>query len=145
MRVLVLLLTVILFQACSGKTDNNEGSHKENVKLEQYMVEGQQLYMQHCSNCHQADGAGLAQLFPPLKGSDYMFENFEKALCSMKYGQEGEITVNGVTYNQKMPGIPTLTALEVAEISTYIYNSWGNERGLIDVKKAEEVLKNCKN
>ena len=143
MRIILMLLLGLLLQACSGKVEQEEGSHEGNVKLEQYMVGGQKLYLQHCSNCHQSDGAGLAQLFPPLKNSDYLKENFEKALCSMKYGLEGEIVVNGVTYNQKMPGIATLTPLEIAEISTYIYNSWGNKRGLIDVKTAEEVLKNC--
>lgn len=143
MRLGLLFTVVIFLGACSGQAKKDEGSHRDNVKLEQYMVEGQQLYMQHCSNCHQASGEGLAQLFPPLKGSDYLTGNFEKSLCSMKHGLDGEIAVNGVTYNQRMPGVPNLTPLEVAEISTYIYNSWGNERGLIDVKKAEEVLKNC--
>ncbi len=143
MRLGLLFAVVIFLGACSGQAKKDEGSHKDNVKLEQYMVEGQRLYMQHCSNCHQANGEGLAQLFPPLAGSDYLKENFERSLCSMKYGLDGEITVNGVTYNQKMPGVPNLTPLEIAEISTYIYNSWGNDRGLIDVKKAEEVLKNC--
>ncbi len=143
MRIVAVILTVIVLQACSGQAKKEEGSHKEYVRLEQYMVEGQELYIQHCSNCHQTDGEGLAQLFPPLKGSDYMQANFEKVLCSMKYGLEGEIIVNGVKFNQKMPGIATLTPLEIAEISTYIYNSWGNDRGLIDVKNAEDVLKNC--
>ncbi len=42
-----------------------------------------------------------------------------------------------------MPGIPTLSDIEVAEIATYIYNTWGHERGLVEVKEAAEVLAKC--
>ncbi|MTI20029.1 cytochrome c [Fulvivirga sp. RKSG066] len=144
--LLIVVVFVFTIVACTSSTSKNDEklSHGEKVKIEQYLVEGQQLYTIHCANCHQPDGAGLAQLFPPLKNSDYLKENFETAICSMRYGLEGEIVVNGVTYNQKMPGISTLTDLEIAEIATYIYNSWGNERGLVAVNDVKEVLKNCK-
>jgi mono/diheme cytochrome c family protein len=72
-----------------------------------------------------------------------MNENFEQVLCLMRNGIQGEVPVNGVQYNQAMPGVPTLTDLEIAEIATYIYNAWDNERGLIDVKEAERILNTC--
>jgi len=72
-----------------------------------------------------------------------MNENFEQVLCLMRNGIQGEVTVNGVQYNQAMPGVPTLTDLEIAEIATYIYNAWDNERGLVDVKEAERILNTC--
>jgi len=112
-------------------------------KFTNYFRQGELLYTKHCSNCHQADGSGLGRLYPPLKQSDYMNENFEQVLCLMRNGIRGELTVNGVQYNQAMPGVPTLTDLEIAEIATYIYNAWGNEYGLIDVKEAERILNTC--
>lgn len=112
-------------------------------KFTNYFRQGELLYTKHCSNCHQADGSGLGRLYPPLKQSDYMNENFEQVLCLMRNGIRGELTVNGVQYNQAMPGVPTLTDLEIAEIATYIYNAWGNERGLVDVKEAERILNTC--
>lgn len=112
-------------------------------KFTNYFRQGELLYTKHCSNCHQADGSGLGRLYPPVKQSDYMNENFEQVLCLMRNGIRGELTVNGVQYNQAMPGVPTLTDLEIAEIATYIYNAWGNEYGLIDVKEAERILNTC--
>lgn len=112
-------------------------------KFTNYFRQGELLYTKHCSNCHQADGSGLGRLYPPLKQSDYMNENFEQVLCLMRNGIQGELTVNGVQYNQPMPGVPTLTDLEIAEIATYIYNAWGNERGLVDVKETERILNTC--
>ena len=73
-----------------------------------------------------------------------MEKNFEQVLCLMKYGVKGEITVNGKTFVQPMPGVQSLTDLEIAEIATYIYNSWEHERGIVDVSAASKVLSNCK-
>ncbi len=61
----------------------------------------------------------------------------------MKYGLRGEIQVNGISFNQPMPGVSSLTELELAEISTYIYNSWGHERGLVKVMEMATLLDSC--
>lgn len=143
-RSLALLLTIFII-SCSGKGgENKEMSHSENVKLEQYMVSGSKLYTIHCSSCHQSEGQGLAKLFPPLSGSDYLDNNLETVPCIIKNGLSGEITVNGVVYNQPMPAIPQLTNLEIAQINTYIYNSWGRNHGIVNVKEVEKMLGNCK-
>jgi mono/diheme cytochrome c family protein len=115
----------------------------EKTKFINYFRQGEQLYIKHCSNCHQASGTGLGRVYPPLKDSDYMKNNFEAVICLMKYGMEGELIVNGIQYNQAMPGVPSLTDLEVAEIATYIYNSWDNSRGLVGVKDVGQILNTC--
>ena len=112
-------------------------------KFQQYFVEGEQLYQQHCSNCHQRNGKGLAMVYPPLATSDFMEKNFEEVACTIKYGMTGEVTVNGNVFNQRMPGVPSLSELEIAEILTYVYNSWGRERGLVDVKSIGPILQHC--
>lgn len=112
-------------------------------KFQQYYVEGERLYLSNCSNCHQKDGKGLGLVYPPLAPSDYMDTNPGKVLCQMKKGLSGEIIVNGKKYNQPMPGIPALTELEIAEIATYIYNSWGHEKGLIEVNFVSKALREC--
>jgi hypothetical protein len=61
----------------------------------------------------------------------------------MKYGIKGEIVVNGKTFVQPMPGVQSLTDLEIAEIATYIYNSWEHKRGIVDVSEANKILTNC--
>ena len=112
-------------------------------KFQQYFVEGEQIYLQRCSNCHQKDGKGLALVYPPLAPSDFMDKNFEAVICLMKNGRQGEMTVNGKVYNQPMKGIPALTELEIAEIATYLYNTWGRERGLVSVNDAGKILQIC--
>jgi len=132
-----VLLSVLILIGCSGKSS-------ESVKFQQYYVQGEVLYTKHCSNCHQANGTGLGLVYPPLNQSDFMDKNFEQVLCLMKYGITGEITVNGKQYVQPMPGVQSLTDLEIAEIATYIYNNWEHQRGIVDVSEASQILRDCK-
>jgi len=130
--------------ACNDrKQTQNAGINEiKDLKTKQYAIQGQQLYLQYCSNCHQEDGSGLARLIPPLKGADYMLTDIGRTIRLIKHGITGEILVNGITYNQPMPGNQHLTSIEIAQISTYIYNVWGNQKGLIGTEQVKDALKN---
>ena len=116
---------------------------KSSPKFRQYYVQGEKLYTKHCSNCHQANGSGLGRVYPPVNTSDYMEANFEEVICLIRFGKHGELIVNGKQFNQPMKGIPSLTDLDIAEIATYIYNTWSHERGLVEVKDVSKILENC--
>jgi cytochrome c551 len=122
-----------MLAACSAK----------DMKVQQYTRYGEDLYIKHCSNCHQRDGKGLGLVYPPVDVSDFIDNNLAKTICLIEYGTEGEMTVNGKSYNKPMPGIPTLTDLEIAEIATYLYNSWGRNKGIVEVKQVTKVLQEC--
>ncbi len=113
------------------------------VKFQQYYAQGEVLYGKHCSNCHQKSGKGLGLVYPPLDPSDYLEKNFSSVLCQMKYGKKGEMIVNGENYNQPMPGVRSLTELEIAEIATYIYNTWGHDRALVEITEVRHAMEKC--
>jgi cytochrome c551 len=135
--LIFLLFPLLVFSGCSQ-------SNSKSVKFQQYYVQGEQLYLKHCSNCHQKEGSGLGLVYPPLNKSDYMKTNFEQVLCLMKYGIKSELTVNGKKYVQPMPGVSSLTDLEIAEIATYIYNTWEHNHGIVEVTEASRILSTCK-
>ena len=144
----LLVIISTIFFSCSGekKRENpfyTEMDQRTRTRFKQYMIIGKKLYLQHCANCHGQNGEGLEQLIPPLAKSDYMMDRIDRTVCEIRSGIQGEITVNGITYSQEMPANRELRALEIAEITTFIANSWGNERGLISAKNAEEFLRNC--
>jgi cytochrome c551 len=122
---------------------NSKPSPATSTKFDQYFIQGEQLYLSHCSNCHQKNGKGLGLIYPPLDTSDYMQNHLEEVLCLMRNGKDGPLVVNGKGFNQPMPGIPTLSDLEIAEIATYIYNSWNHNKGIVDVKVASQILSSC--
>ena len=116
---------------------------QEEIKRERYITEGILVYKANCANCHQTKGEGLAALYPPIANSDYLV-NKNKVICLIRYGQQGKIVVNGNQYNRPMPAHPQLSDLEVAEVVTYIYNQWGNEKKVTDVKMVAPVLEQCR-
>lgn len=116
---------------------------EEEIKRQKYITEGLLLYKTYCANCHQVKGQGVAALYPPLAGSDYL-KNKDSVICLIKYGLQGPIVVNGKRYNRPMPAQLQLSDLEVAEITTYIYNEWGGETKLTSVTAVSPVLKQCR-
>jgi mono/diheme cytochrome c family protein len=125
---------------CALYACNSKPSPDASTKFDQYFIQGEQLYVRHCSNCHQKNGKGLGLIYPPLDTSDYMQNNLEEVICLMRNGKSGALYVNGKNFNQAMPGVSTLTDLEIAEIATYIYNSWSHNKGIVDVKMASQIL-----
>lgn len=144
-----VIVVLIVISSCGSSTKSSnqkEGlSREDDIKLKQYMVQGQVLYTTYCIACHQKEGTGLAQLYPPLAKSDYLMEDQARAACIIQNGLQGEIIVNGVSYNQVMIANASLTPLEIAEILTYVSNSWGNEAGLLGVNDVQKWLNKCDN
>jgi cytochrome c551 len=130
-------LAIFLLHCSDSKTRDSS------PKFTQYYNQGEELYLKHCGNCHQKNGKGLGRLYPPLDSSDYMLKNFNDVICLIENGKSGSLVVNGVEFNQPMPGVPILTDLEVAYIATYIYNTWSNDRGIVDVKQVSTILQSC--
>lgn len=105
-------------------------------------AQGKRLYEAHCENCHMEDGNGLAKLIPPLQNSDYLKNNQNKIACILRNGQKGKVIVNGVEYDQEMPG-KKYTEVQITNITNYINNAWGNEYGITSLKEATISLRNC--
>lgn len=145
MKTLICLITLsFLLSGCQkSETANNEksGVPKLTQKELMYYSNGKKIYTALCTNCHTTQGEGLGRLIPPIGKSDYLMKDLERAARIIKFGQRGPITVNGIVYNQPMPANPKLTNLEIAELITYISNSWGNAAKGITIEEIQEGLK----
>ncbi|HET7798575.1 MAG TPA: cytochrome c, partial [Nevskia sp.] len=108
------------------------------MTLEDQVQAGAQLFSGTCSVCHQANGAGLPGVFPPLAKSDYIGQDPKRAVNVVLHGLSGKVKVNGKDYDSVMPPMNQLNDDEVANILTYVLNSWGNPGGRIS---AEDVTK----
>ena len=92
MKKLTYLLTIsaLLFSCGSSEEKSTEKdsslSSRDEIRLKQYQVQGAKVYATYCANCHQQDGKGLASLYPPLAGSDYLLEDMARAACIVKNG-----------------------------------------------------------
>ena len=94
---------------------------EEKVKI------GKEIFGTTCFACHQSEGQGIPSTFPPLAKSDYLNADSKRAIKTILHGLTGEVTVNGKKYNNVMPA-QNLSDDEIANVLTYIYNSWGNNK-----------------
>ena len=109
-----------------------------NKSLEEKMESGKQVYMKTCFACHQAEGQGIPSAFPPLANSDYLNADVNRAIGIVLKGKTGEITVNGETYNSVMTR-QAISNDEIADVMTYIYNSWGNNKTNVTKSQVDQV------
>ena len=90
---------------------------------------GEQTYA-NCQGCHQANGAGLPPVFPPL--ADHLPDVFAAEggrsylANTLLYGVQGQIQIDGRSYNGVMPAWAQLSDAQIAAVLNHALMSWGN-------------------
>ncbi|RFN57785.1 c-type cytochrome [Marixanthomonas ophiurae] len=135
-KIAVILFTLVLLTACS----DSKKKEKDSIKIGDYTAESSQqkqnpqqsskergalIYTDFCMQCHLANGKGVPNTFPPLAGSNWLSDKRDESIHAVKFGQRGEIEVNGKKYDGVM--VPMgLSDKEVADVLNYVMTSWGN-------------------
>ena len=105
-------------------------------------MRGRILYVDFCVRCHLPDGTGETGLIPPLANADFL-QDIQATVQSIKYGIHGPISVNGVIYNNTMAPMG-LENDEIADVTNYILNSWGNSADVIVTEAYVRGIKETK-
>lgn len=114
----------------------------ENLTKEQQIALGKNIYENNCLACHQANGEGIPSAFPPVAKSDFLNADHNRAINIVLHGRSGPIKVNGETYDSVMPAI-ALNNNQVANVLTYVLNSFGNNGGQVmpaQVEKQRSII-----
>lgn len=95
-----------------------------------------------CAACHQPNGQGLPNMFPPLVDSEYVKESAERLVAIVLKGVQGPITVNGKQYTNVMPAQEALLSdSKISQIVSYVRQSFGNGSSVVPVEVVSEVRK----
>jgi len=98
------------------------------VEVPERFIAGRDAYMKSCIECHQADGNGVPNTFPPLAGSEWVKGDRKTMLNIVLGGLSGPIEVAGMKFNGVMPGHSHMTDAELARISTFVRFAFGELR-----------------
>lgn len=90
-------------------------------------VDGKQVYTANCVACHQAGGTGVAGVFPPLTGSEWVTGQPRVLANILLHGVEGELAVKGTVYKGTMPAFAQLGDSELAAVASYVRSNWSNQ------------------
>jgi mono/diheme cytochrome c family protein len=124
-------------------------THKPTAKktmsgLSTQVAAGQKVYLSRCLTCHQVDGGGVQNMNPPLIGTTYVLGDKTRLIKIVLNGFNERVEIDGDIYNNPMPAQSTLTDQEIADVLTYVRNSFGNKASAIhapDVKKVRATAK----
>lgn len=95
-------------------------------------ADGKALYAAQCAACHQPGGKGLAGVFPPLDGSEWVTGNERMLANILLHGIDGEIEVLGVKYQGSMPPFERLSDGELAALATWLRSQWSNRAAAVE-------------
>ena len=108
-----------------------EASSNKTWTMDESMEHGKSVYATSCVACHQANGAGIPNVFPGLADSPMVTGDVTKHI---------DVVVNGVTGTAMQAFGPQLNDADLAALITYERNAWGNNTGDLiqpaDVKAA---------
>lgn len=103
-------------------------------------VDGAQIYGAQCVACHQATGAGLPGVFPPLGGSEWVTGKETLAASILLHGVSGKLTVKGVAYSGQMPAFKDkLNDAELAAVLSHVRSQFGNAASKVDAATVKSV------
>ena len=103
-------------------------------------ADGGQLYTAHCVACHQASGAGVPGVFPPLAQSEWVDAGDPGLMIRiLLHGIHGPLTVQGGSYNGEMPNFSKLSDAEIAALVTHVRSSFGNTASATDAKTVAQL------
>ncbi len=103
---------------------------------------GKKIYLVNCFSCHGKDGRGLLDMGPPLAKSDWVTGPPDVIAKIVLKGMQGEIKVSGKKYQPKIPMLAfeaIMTDEQIADVSTYIRNSWGNKASPVGEESVRRI------
>lgn len=100
---------------------------------------GAAVYARTCIACHQPTGLGLPPVFPPLANAPIVAGNPELPVKFILHGLMGPITVNGMTYNSMMPPVAGVSDADIADVLTYVRQSFGNQANAVTADQVKAI------
>ena len=147
MKYYGFLLLFLLFTGCKTDPKNQEEEYripshntaKTMSAEDQSIARGKKVYADFCLRCHMPEGQGVPNIYPPLASTNWLTEKRKESLHAVKYGLNGEIEVNGKTYDNVM--LPMgLSDREIADVMNYVMTSFGNtQENPVTEKEVSEI------
>lgn len=123
--LMILLLPV--FAVAQTKKLQKKPAATTTASLQQSIGNGKTVYATFCLSCHQADGSGVPNLNPPLIQNSWVLGPKNVLIEQVLKGSKGKVEIDGETFHNSMPPMAHLTDQQIADVITYVRNSFGNK------------------
>jgi mono/diheme cytochrome c family protein len=103
------------------------------------IAHGALVYKQYCLTCHQADGGGVPNMNPPLMNTSYITGDKNRLIKTVLVGFPAPVEIDGQTYTNVMAPHNFLKDQDIADVLTYVRNSFGNKGPAITAAQVKVV------
>lgn len=139
-NIVVSFLFVPILLFLMGMKNN---SLKENFQsqpgIQKSIVAGKRVFVKYCITCHQADGGGVPNMTPPLIQTSFVLGDKGKLIDIVLNGLKN-VDIDDETYNNPMPALGSvLKDQEIADVLTYVRNSFGNKASAVTAGEVKVV------
>ena len=142
--VLLFCLSLPLFGLAQAKKSAAK-SVATTGSLKQSINDGQVVYQKYCLTCHQADGSGVPNLNPPLLQTKWVLGSKAILIEQVLKGSKGKVEIEGETFHNTMPPLgQTLSDQQIADVLTYVRNSFGNKSSRVSAAEVKVVRAKAK-
>jgi mono/diheme cytochrome c family protein len=136
----VLMMALMSFQTAPKKQVPAKPAHTPVGTMKMVMNRGNAVYLQQCLACHQANGGGVPNLNAPLAGASAVKGNDKAKLIRIVLkGMTDRIEIDGEEYSNNMAPHPELTDQQIADVLTFVRNSWGNKASAVTPSEVKAV------
>lgn len=126
------------------KKQPEDNLNQSAVAASQSLKDGKAVFKKYCISCHQADGGGVPHMAPSLIKSKYLMGEKDSVIQIVLHGLQGR-KINGETYNNPMPPLGSvLKDKEIADVLTYVRNSFGNKAPAVTAAEVKTVRSKLK-
>ncbi|MEK9282654.1 cytochrome c [Bradyrhizobium sp. ISRA442] len=106
------------------------------------MKAGQAVYARLCIACHEADGSGAPRIYPPLPGNALLQSVNPSSTLRIMLDGAHTVTTPRAPNTGEMPGYAKqLSDEQIAAVTNYIRNSWGNAAPLVTPAQVAKARK----
>jgi len=103
------------------------------------MARGKQVYLQVCLACHMATAVGVEGMNPPLIKTKFVLGDKAALVKIVLNGMKGDVDVDGDMYHGVMAPHSDLTDQQIADVLTYVRNSFGNKASAVTPTQVKAV------
>ena len=145
-RIVLIGLSALLIGSAKAqtKTTTKKPVSKAAVapaksSLQSSITRGKQVYAAYCLACHQADGSGVPNLNPPLTQTTWVLGSKTTLIEQVLKGSNGKVEIDGETFHNTMPAQAHLNDQQIADVLTYVRNSFGNKASIVSAGEVKAV------
>jgi mono/diheme cytochrome c family protein len=134
-----IVLFIVLISCNCLKAQVKHASKSSRARLALSIANGQAVYTQNCATCHQVDGHGVQNMNPPLIQTTYVLGDKTKLIKIILNGFNEDVEINGNSYSNTMASHDFLKDQEIADVLTYIRNSFTNKASAVTLAMVKTV------